>query len=234
MGYSIVPTPMTGHLPFQLILLPGLGTDRRLFEPQRSAFPDLLVPPWIVPEKKEKLPDYAARLAKTIAPGRRPLILGGSSFGGMVAWEMARYLEPRAVVLIGSCRSPKSLHAVARSLRPVVPFTPSRVFDLAKPISRLGLRMFSPFTPRQIELCVAMFKEMDRGFMKWACRAILGWVPSDPPAVPVLQIHGERDRIMPARLVDSDEVIPGGGHLINLTHPRQVNDFMIRALESVQ
>lgn len=76
---------MAEQSPIQRILLPRLGADRRLFEPQSLAFPDLLVPPWIVPEKHEKLPDYAARLAKTIAPGRRPLILGGSSFGGMVA-----------------------------------------------------------------------------------------------------------------------------------------------------
>ena len=35
----------------QLLLLPGLGADRRLFEPQRQAFPQLVVPPWIPPRK---------------------------------------------------------------------------------------------------------------------------------------------------------------------------------------
>ena len=111
---------MSNPSPFQLVLFPGLGTDRRLFEPQRSAFPDLWVPPWIVPKRKETLPDYAARMAETIVP-RRPTVLGGASFGGMVAYEMARHVEPEAVVLIGSCRSPRSLHPVARGLRPLVP-----------------------------------------------------------------------------------------------------------------
>ena len=216
-----------------LVLLPGLGADERLFEPQRAVFSEVLVPPWIVPKRKETLPDYAARLAETIVP-TRPMILGGSSFGGMVAWEMARYLRPEAVVLIGSCRSPKALHAVARGLRPIVPLTAVQVFSLAKVFAPLGLRVFSPFTPEQRALCVAMFKEMDGGFMKWACRAVLGWVPSEPPPVPVLQIHGGKDRIMPARLVESDEIIPDGGHLINLTHPEQVNAFITRAFESVR
>lgn len=224
---------MTDQSSFQLVLLPGLGADRRQFGPQEAAFSDVLVPPWIVPKRKETLPDYAARLAETI-PADRPMVLGGSSFGGMVAWEMARSLKPEAVVLIGSCRSPKAISPVARALRPLVPLVPVQMLDLAKAISPLVLRVSSPFGLQQRQLCAAMFREMDSGFMKWACRAILGWVPSEPPPVPVLQIHGERDRVMPARLAEADEVIAGGGHLINLTHPQQVNAFVMGVFASVR
>jgi pimeloyl-ACP methyl ester carboxylesterase len=216
-----------------LILLPGLGADRRQFEPQRAAFPDLVVPPWILPKRKEKLADYAVRMAETIAP-RRPMVLGGSSFGGMVAYEMARHLRPEAVVLIGSCRSPQALRPMLRRLRPIVPLVAVQMLDLAKPISPLGLRVFSPFTPEQRALCAAMFRDMDSGFMKWACGAVLGWVPSGPPPVPVFQIHGQKDRIMPGRLADADQLIADGGHLINLTHAEQVNNFIAKALESVR
>lgn len=214
-----------------LVLLPGLGADDRLFGPQKSAFSDLLVPPWIAPKKGERLADYASRLAETIAPAR-PMVLGGSSFGGMVAYEMARYLNPDAVVLIGSCRSPQAVRPVLRRLRPVAPFIPARILDLAKLVSPLALRISSSFTPEQRELCVAMFKGVDSGFMKWACRAVLGWVPGEPPAVPVFQVHGDKDPIMPARLANADELVPGGGHLISLTHPQQVNAFILRAFES--
>ena len=54
---------------FQLVLLPGLGADHRLLEPQRQAFPQLVVPAWIPPQKNESLPEYAARMAETV--GRR-------------------------------------------------------------------------------------------------------------------------------------------------------------------
>lgn len=216
-----------------LILLPGLGGDHRQFELQKAAFPDLLVPPWIVPGRKETLPDYAARLAGTIPPAS-PMILGGSSFGGMVAYEMARHLRPDAVVLLGSCRSPEGLGPFLRRLRPIVPFVPVQVLDAAKLVSPLGLAMFSHLNPQQRRLGVTMFRDLDCGFMKWACRAILGWVPSGPPPAPVLQIHGQKDRIMPIRLADPDEVIPDGGHLINLTHPEQVNAFILRAFESAR
>jgi pimeloyl-ACP methyl ester carboxylesterase len=214
-----------------LVLLPGLGADDRLFEAQKAAFTDLAVPPWIVPGRQEKLPNYAARMAETIAP-RRPTILGGSSFGGMVAYEMASYLRPQAVVLIGSCRSPAAVRPMLRRTRALVPLIAVQAFALAKWAAPLGLRLFSPFTPQQRRLCAAMFKEADCGFLKWACRTVLDWQPSGPPPVPVFQIHGQKDPIMPARLVEADEVIPDGGHLISLTHPQQVNDFIQRAINS--
>ena len=91
----------------KLILIPGLGTDERLFERQRSAFPDLWVPPWILVRGNEGLADYAARMAGVIANKQtEPFVLGGVSLGGMLAYEIARHVKPQAVVLIASCRTP--------------------------------------------------------------------------------------------------------------------------------
>jgi pimeloyl-ACP methyl ester carboxylesterase len=70
--------------------------------------------------------------------------------------------------------------------------------------------------------------------MKWVCRAVAGWRPSEPPPVAVFQIHGQKDRLMPVRLAEADEVVPEGGHLINLTHAEQVNAFLKKAVESVR
>jgi len=103
--------------PCHLILFPGLGADRRQFEPQRAEFPGLAVPPWIAPRPSESLPDYAARMAETVPHGPN-VVLGGSSFGGMVAYEMAGHVRPAVVVLIGSCRSPQAIGPMLRLLRP--------------------------------------------------------------------------------------------------------------------
>ena len=68
-----------------VILLPGLGADERLFVSQRDVWPDLVVPRWLRPELGEDLARYAARLAEQLLVSR-PLVLGGCSFGGMVAY----------------------------------------------------------------------------------------------------------------------------------------------------
>ncbi len=139
---------MTNQSP-KLILIPGLGTDERLFERQRPAFPDLWVPPWIVPRDDEGLAGYAARMAEIIiergdspdfpdtirAPSQgdgrrgsekmglspsisqtyRPIVLGGVSLGGMLAFEIARHVKPQAVVLIASCRTRQGIRGFFRA-----------------------------------------------------------------------------------------------------------------------
>jgi pimeloyl-ACP methyl ester carboxylesterase len=73
----------------RLLLLPGLGADAQLFEPQRKVFPELEVVPWLEPRSKESLEDFGRRMAES-ADLDGEVVLGGVSFGGMVASVMAR------------------------------------------------------------------------------------------------------------------------------------------------
>ena len=91
-----------------IILLSGMASDERLFEPQLDAFPNLRVQPWIAPLSGESLRAYAVRLAPMVDPGV-PCIVGGASFGGVVALELAQHLPALACILIGSIRSPSGL-----------------------------------------------------------------------------------------------------------------------------
>ena len=215
---------------YQLILLPGLGTDSRLFELQRKEFPRLIVPPWIPPRKNESLPDYAARMAATIKPTRDvPLILGGVSFGGMLAYEMARHLKPDAVVLIASCRRRRGLRGWYRAGRWLLPLVPIRAWSVVKLLAAPSLRLSCRMSSDRQSTLVAMFREMDSRFMHWTVRAILRWRPTPLEGVPVHQIHGRRDRVLPASRTGADTWIPDGGHLINVTHAEQVNAFIERS-----
>jgi pimeloyl-ACP methyl ester carboxylesterase len=215
---------------FQLILLPGLGADRRLLDPQRAAFPQLVVPPWIPPRKNESLPQYAARMAETVTPSRDvPLVLGGVSFGGMLAYEMARYLKPDAVVLIASCRKRESLRPIYAPGPWLLSLLPAQIWGVAKLLSRPVLRIMHPTSVAKRELLIAMFKDADSRFMHWILQAIFRWQPTPLEGIPVFQIHGGRDPLIPARRVEADVVIPNGGHMINLTHADEVNAFLHRA-----
>ena len=63
--------------------------------------------------------------------------------------------------------------------------------------------------------------------MRWAARAVLHWVPDKTARdVPMLHIHGDRDRLLPHRLTHPDVVVPGAGHLMVLTHSEAVNEFL--------
>ena len=44
--------------------------------------------------------------------------------------------------------------------------------------------------------------------------------------MPICHIHGDRDRLIPLHRVRPDHVVPGAGHLLNLTHGEAVNAFL--------
>jgi pimeloyl-ACP methyl ester carboxylesterase len=213
------------HRPINLVMLPGVGADERLFGPQLEAFPAMTIPPWIEPCGGESLPDYAGRLARSI-DAQRPLVVGGVSFGGMVAYEMARHLPVDGVVLIASCRTRAGIRSSLRGLRWLHRLLPASSVRLVRPFAPWGVRVLWQVPAAYRRLCIDMFNDCDPRFLKWALQAILNWTPSAAPDVPVHQIHGQRDRVIPAATVAADQFIADGGHLINLTHAAVVNRFV--------
>jgi pimeloyl-ACP methyl ester carboxylesterase len=214
----------------RLILLPGLGADERMYAPQRGAFPHLEVPRWVTPRPRESLPDYARRMAAQIDTSD-PFFLGGSSFGGMVALEMARHARPRAVFLIGSCRAAAAsvpwMFRVAGRLANLAPG------PVLRTIHRVNSRFTFPFgdlTAEQHDLMVAMMRDADPRFIQWGGWALCNWAGAGELGVPVHQIHGGADRIMPCRRSAADVIVPGAGHLLNVTHADVVNTFLAHRL----
>ncbi len=45
---------------------------------------------------------------------------------------------------------------------------------------------------------------------------------------PIVHIHGNRDFVLPAALTTPDSVVRGGGHIVTLTHPQEVNEYLTR------
>ncbi len=206
-------------------MLPGLGADARLFELQRAVLPKLDVPPWLPHDEHETLADYGRRMAGTVDPAE-PFYLGGVSFGGMVAQEMARHLRPRALLLIASGRRGEQ---IAQHLKYFVRFAdlfPERVFEAGLGISQVFASKFGTLLPGQEALLGEMFAGVSPRFVRWGIAAITAWPGAGPLAAPVFHIHGSDDEWIPLRSVQPDQVIPGGGHLINLTHAAEVNAFL--------
>ena len=214
-----------------LIMFPGMGASQRMFQAQRLAFPDLIVPEWIEPKYKESLSDYARRMAEAIDPGR-PCIVGGASFGGMVALEVARHLETRACLLISSVRSRKELPWRYRWLVPLVTTIPGTCENLAGWGIRVGVAVSRPFRKNTIQESPLVHIANEQGrFLRWASIATLRWKPKpDAFPFPIEQIHGDADRVLESRHTTPNIVIPNGGHVLPLTHPVEINQFLMNAM----
>lgn len=211
-----------------LILLPGMGGDSRLFRPQRAVVPDLIVPTWIEPRPKESLVDYAGRFAKVIDPGR-PCFIGGVSFGGVVALEVATHLMTRECFLFGSIRSPLELPQRLKMFRSI-----SDLVMIPKWLSPCVLACGRQFLNPTVRGALHQVRDADGRFLRWAAQAILRWTPSEGVQnVRISQIHGSRDRVFPSRLTRADQIVAGAGHLVSLTHPDIVNQFLIERMSRV-
>jgi pimeloyl-ACP methyl ester carboxylesterase len=220
----------------RLILLPGLGADGRLFDEQRGAFPFLETPEWIPPASDdERLEDYAARFAARLGPDARPTWIGGTSFGGQVALEMAHRMRPRVegVILIAAPRSRETVTAAFRAQQALGSLAPEAL------VRRVVPWLAGPFARREglsaehAARLRSIAAEVDVGFLRWGARASAAWrrTPTDPVAAPVHHVHGRRDAVIPWREGEPDLLLDDAGHLITFTHASAVNAFVAECLE---
>ncbi len=217
----------------RLVLLPGLGTDARLFGAQRAAFPALEVPDWIEPRAREPLAGYAQRLAARIDPSS-PLVIGGVSLGGMLALEMARHLPARRVVLIGSCTHPRAVSPALRWVERLSRPWPTGLLERLTILAPLFVGLGGTVPREGRRLLARMAQEVPAAFIRWGARAILEWPGGPDPGVPVTHIHGGRDWVIPRGRVEPTHTIPEGSHVLNLSHPKAVNEFLRGCLRDAE
>jgi len=226
-------------------MLPGLAADARLFAAQADAFEQLRVPAWLPPHRHESLPEYAARLAETLDTDQ-PYFLGGASFGALAAHEIATLLpehkRPLALFVISG---PRSHHGVSPRFDSTIAATrwvaPWVVRGVAAFPKASGVAKHEGLTPEQAASLAKQARSTDGRLLRWMTRAIaasrfvarplIG--PGGYP-VPVYQVHGEKDKIMPLQrtpeLPGRLLVVNDAGHMVNVTHADDVNAFIADAM----
>jgi pimeloyl-ACP methyl ester carboxylesterase len=208
-----------------LYVLSGIGGDSRLFDGLRRVR-DIRAIDWIAPmHSHESLVNYALRLAREVK-FEEPFDLGGASFGGMLALELARHVKPRRVFLFGSCRSPGSIARSLALLRFAAPIVPDRLLNPPRFIRAPLARWFGATSREHVDLFAGMLAATPPPFIRWASHAIFTWAGIETLPMPVHHVHGSRDHLIPLRCVHADRVVAGGGHLLTLTHADAVNAFI--------
>jgi pimeloyl-ACP methyl ester carboxylesterase len=212
-------TPGAEPRPARLVLFPGMGADARMYRPLRRHLPFLVVPPWVPAAAGEGIGDYARRYVELGLVGMDDVI-GGSSFGGFLALEIARLVRSRAVLLLGSARSTRAFPRLA-ALAPLASVLPGLAWNSTAAARALAGIGFGLHDRRHRDLFVDMAVRIPSGHLRWACAAIARWQGVDDPGCPIAQIHGACDRVIPWRhaQTQAQNVIPGAGHLVALTHP---------------
>lgn len=181
---------------------------------------------WFPPLKGEKLASYANRMAERI-DASEPFVLIGLSMGGMIAAEICRIIKPVQTILISSIPSGNGLPLYFKwagqwNLPSIIPV------PLVKAAAK-GKRLFTKERSADKMMLKQIIEESDDRFIKWAMTAISRWERQDPPEN-YIHIHGDRDPVLPIRFTHPTHIVKGAGHLLVMTHGRQVNKILTEVL----
>jgi pimeloyl-ACP methyl ester carboxylesterase len=220
-----------------VLLLPGLAADSRLFQSIQSSVPELNTPTWIEPLSEESLKAYAKRFADQL-PYDQNTIIGGMSFGGQVALEMARVKKPKAVLLISSHLSDSELTGSFKFQQALIQKMPEGLIRfLLKNLGISKMRSNENLNEEDLKLLEEMASSTDISFFKWAASAAAHW-DFDQESLkeiqcPVFQIHGRHDYIIPCHEREITTVLEDGKHLINFTHADEVSQWIQNTIQNL-
>lgn len=194
----------------KIYLIGGLGVDERVFTTIHFKTLEKVVVKWIEPLSNELLLDYCKRLLPQIDTPNP--ILAGVSFGGVVVQEIAKLIPVKQVILISSVRSRAEMPWSFRvsgvlNIHKLIPFR------LARRANRFLRWAFWVQDPEHRKLLETIAGETSPTFLGWAINAIVKWYGQEMPNV--YQIHSDKDRTFPLRLIKHpDVVLKGTGHFM--------------------
>jgi pimeloyl-ACP methyl ester carboxylesterase len=213
----------------KIYLIPGLGADGRMYEPQVKVLSNTVVLEHQKPLKGETLKEYAGRLSEKIDKSE-PFVLVGTSLGGIISMEIARIIQPEKVILISSVKHRGELPGWMRSMKylGLHRLVSGRLFI---GLSKYNISvLITKRDTRVAKLLMDMHHDADPEFVEWAIDKVLKWDGAADYRPDVIHIHGTKDRLFPFHLVKGAIAITGGSHVMGLTQVADVNDALIKAI----
>ncbi|MDM0045307.1 alpha/beta hydrolase [Variovorax dokdonensis] len=220
----------------QVILLPGLACDARLWQSQMSVVPDRLSP--VASDahmRHERIEDMAAAVLREHAG---PLVLVGASMGGMVAMEAARQEPSRiaGLALLGTNAQPESAETYALRESAIELFAAGEVREVLEPNLVFAFHPKRADDPALVQRYMAMMLDAGAGQLIRQNRALMQRPDARPHLrsvlCPTLVMCGEQDLLTPpacsreiAALIPGSAMrwVPECGHMLTMEKPRFVN-----------
>jgi|GEM_PF-63610 len=214
-----------------IYLISGLGADERVFHKLKllETHPHTFIQ-WIPFTKNESLANYALRLTQQMNNDTSNDVLIGLSFGGMLATEISKIKNFKKVILLSSVWTYKNIPLTYRLLGNAIPLSLvpiglSKKFKWAFHIGS-GVK-----TKADMQLINQVIDDTDSNFLRDATNCIVKWKNEQAPSN-YLHIHGTKDLILPCPKHPNIFKVENAGHLMILTHVKQVNAAILKSISS--
>ena len=193
-----------------LYILPGMGANSSMYTSydEWNTLEGVKFIDWPIWSGEKSLRELAERLIRIHKISKEDTIVG-SSLGGMIAVEIAKLVDAKKVILIGSAAEPSEVNKFLLKLTPLVSITPIKFIQF--------------LTGKYDSHLLTMFRETDGDFIRNMCLAIKSW-PGSEAFARISRIHGRNDSVI--RCPETANVIQNGGHLIAMTHAKECTDLL--------
>lgn len=209
----------------KLFCLSGLGVDERAFVNFHPDGIELVHIPWIKPEKRESLKNYARRLFESAELPAEYAILG-VSFGGMIATEFAQIRVPSHLFVVSSAEGQQDLPWKFRAGR-IIPLHRLLPKKMLISSNRAVHYMFSVKKPEEREILQRILGATDPEFLRWAMSAIVQW--KGQRNTKAIRIHGTHDRMLPIPK-EVQHPIQGAGHFMIVNRGEEIEEIVLSYL----
>jgi pimeloyl-ACP methyl ester carboxylesterase len=211
-----------------LYLIPGQGSDYRIFKYFDFDEIDTAHIHYIIPHENESMKQYAHRLSKQIDTNREYSILG-VSLGGMLAVEMSEFLNPDKVILISSAKNRNELPGRYKFMK-TVPLNRAFTGGFLQAVAPAAQLIVEPDSKNERELCVSMLKNKNELFMKRSVHMIIHWDRFQNNSG-IIHIHGDNDHTIPIRNIHKPNyIIQDGSHMMALTRGEEIKKIVLNEL----
>ncbi len=208
----------------KIFAISGLGADKRIFK-YLNLNADISAIDWIKTKKNEKLQTYAKRLIDEYKIHSNSCILG-VSFGGLIAIEMSKLLNPKLTILISSIEK-KDLYKINFFIKKILKLTPLFFFKPPKLIANYF------FGAKNKKLLFEILKDTNLDFAKWAINEFLNWKNMEN-INNCLKIHGNKDRIIALKKNKRKTfIINGGGHFMIVDKAKEISKIINDRLKNL-
>jgi len=201
--------------------MPGLAASPTIFEmidlPKDTFEVHLLH--WFLPEKNEKLSNYAKIMAENVKFENAVLV--GVSFGGVLVQEMKPFLNPRKIIIVSSVRSNSELPRrmkIAKTTK-AYKLLPT---GLLQDVELLTKYAFGDILKKKLKLYEKYLHMRNKEYLDWAIEQMICWERTKIDAE-IVHIHGDADEVFPSKNIKGFINIKGGTHAMILSKYRWFN-----------
>lgn len=202
--------------------VPGLATDEGIFSGIKLQNHQLIVLKWPPLKREYSMKEYAMCFLDQINTNE-PFMILGLSFGGMIAVELGKILQPEKVILISSAKTRGGLSWPIRFFKflPLHLIIPDKIFRGLSFRARLLLG----FSSEYMKTLAPMVKNMPENYFRYAIHYIVNWNNMEIPKNTIL-VHGNSDKLIWYNKKFADHTIQKGSHAMVITKAADVNKIL--------